>query len=476
MSKLIRRTIGIKKRGTALIVALQLTFITLLSLVSFIGGPQQSAKAPVGSQTSAPVAGGGLPAEASAKAGDAGTQSAPAQPSTAQAPRAIDKASLRKSAVFAKKLQEPLASQVFNLANSRIAEQAAQRSAQGPESPNEEPTLTTDQEDYPPLSYVYFHGTGFQPGETVNMIVVELDPDQQSFDPWDVVADENGEFDTSWYIFSADFLGATFQATATGESSQLTASATFTDANANGGDGTMTVSRGSVQPNSTGNSFTFSFRNQTGDFNGSSFATVVVPAGWTAPTTSAGQPGSVSATAVGSASITGSITITGTGPWTITVPFNANGGTGGPSNGFNLSYGGTGVTAPSSMGVSTFTTSTQSNNGGGANALAPIDSSASIVVSSTIQQRGIATMASVPTGTPNPNNLTLTINRPAGVVAGDVIIANIQLRGGSSPFPYPNPTPAAGWLEIARRDFQNTGVDHRCILFYKVAGSSEPSS
>ena len=83
-----------------------------------MGGPQQSAKAPVGSQTSAPVASGGLSAEASAKAGDAGTQSAQAQPSTAQAPRAIDKASLCKSAVFAKKLQEPLASQVFDLANS----------------------------------------------------------------------------------------------------------------------------------------------------------------------------------------------------------------------------------------------------------------------------------------------------------------------------------------------------------------------
>ena len=55
-------------------------------------------------------------------------------------------------------------------------------------------------------------------------------PIQQSFEPWDVVADENGEFDTSWYIFSSEFIGATFQATATGQSSQLTASATFTDA------------------------------------------------------------------------------------------------------------------------------------------------------------------------------------------------------------------------------------------------------
>jgi hypothetical protein len=62
------------------------------------------------------------------------------------------------------------------------------------------------------------------------MIVVETDPQQQSFEPWTVVTDENGEFDTSWYVFSEEFNGATFQATATGETSQLTASVTFTDA------------------------------------------------------------------------------------------------------------------------------------------------------------------------------------------------------------------------------------------------------
>src|SRR5437016_1900917 len=61
------------------------------------------------------------------------------------------------------------------------------------------------------------------------MSVVETDPKQQSFEPWEVKADENGNFQTSWYIFSEEFRGATFQATATGESSQLTASCTFTD-------------------------------------------------------------------------------------------------------------------------------------------------------------------------------------------------------------------------------------------------------
>jgi hypothetical protein len=57
MSKLIRRTVASKKRGTALIVALQLTALTLLSLVSFVGGPQQQQPpdAPAGSQSSALV-------------------------------------------------------------------------------------------------------------------------------------------------------------------------------------------------------------------------------------------------------------------------------------------------------------------------------------------------------------------------------------------------------------------------------------
>src|SRR5215472_11597788 len=213
MSRLIRRK---KEIGAALAVALQLTTLTLIGAIGhFIASPQQPAKAPAASQISA----------------------AP-RAETGQTLTATDKANLRNSAVFGKKLYEPRASQVFNLATSRAqsAEQSAQQSAQQQsmqqgESPNEGPTLTTDQEDYQPYTYVYFTGTGFQPGETVNMIVVELDPIQQSFQPWDVVADENGNFQTSWYVFSEEFLGASFQATATGDTSGLTASANFTDAN-----------------------------------------------------------------------------------------------------------------------------------------------------------------------------------------------------------------------------------------------------
>ena len=175
-----------------------------------------------------------------------------------------------------------------------------------------------------------------------------------------MVADENGEIHTSWYIFSTDFIGATLQATATGESSQLTASATFTDAS---GNGTMTVSPTSVSPGSTDNSFTFQFRalNGVGNAYGAgSFATVVVPAGWTTPTTTSGQPGFVNATGFGTGTVSGPITVTGSGPWTITVPFTASGTT----NGFNLTYGvgaGAAVTAPCATGAYTFTTSTSLN-------------------------------------------------------------------------------------------------------------------
>src|SRR6266542_4753719 len=205
MSKLIRHTAGMKKEvGAALIVALQLTTLTLIGVMApFVGGPEQSVTAPADSQITAD------------------------QAQNVQAPTGTDRSDLRASAVFANKVYGPRNSQIFNLAASRAA--SVGQSEATNEATNEA-TLTSDQEDYPPYSYVYFHGTGFQPGETVNMIVVELDPIQQSFEPWDVVADENGNFQTSWYVFSEDFIGATFQATATGQSSQLTASATFTDA------------------------------------------------------------------------------------------------------------------------------------------------------------------------------------------------------------------------------------------------------
>src|ERR1051325_6236366 len=190
MSKLIRRK---KEIGAALAVALQLTTLTLIGVIGhFVAGTQQSTNAPAASQTTA----------------------AP-QAQTDRPSPATDRSNLRASAVYANKVSGPRAAQIFNLGTSRAAaarnaQESNQRSTQdGGDLPTDGPTLTTDQEDYPPYSYVYMTGTGFQPGEIVDMIVIETDPNQASFEPWQVEADENGEIHTSWYIFSTDFIGAT---------------------------------------------------------------------------------------------------------------------------------------------------------------------------------------------------------------------------------------------------------------------------
>src|ERR1041385_3546699 len=191
MSKLIRRK---KEIGAALAVALQLIALSLIGVIgNFVAGSHESTKAPTASHVTAPAQ------QVASNTGALQNQAPTLQPLTA-----ANKANLRSSAHFARKLYEPLAAQVFSLATTRAesaeaarkaVQQPGQRSSQeGGELPNDGPTLTTDREDYQPYTYVYFTGTGFQPGETVNMIVVELDPIQQSFQPWDVVADENGNF------------------------------------------------------------------------------------------------------------------------------------------------------------------------------------------------------------------------------------------------------------------------------------------
>ena len=94
--------------------------------------------------------------------------SAVPQTAPAQATPVSDRSALRASAVYANKVYGPRASQVFNLAASRVPispeRQRTGPEHPGPESPNEA-TLTSDQEDYPPYSYVYFPAPAFSPAK-----------------------------------------------------------------------------------------------------------------------------------------------------------------------------------------------------------------------------------------------------------------------------------------------------------------------
>jgi hypothetical protein len=228
-------------------------------------------------------------------------------------------------------------------------------------------SVTTDQSDYPPGSTATINGSGFQPGETVELQVLRTDLPENSGPehvPWLVTNGASGNFTTTWYV-TLDEAGATLQLTATGLTSGLVAQMTFTDGS---GAGTMTVSPTLATAGSTGNTLTFQFRTITssGAYGSGSYATVVVPTGWTAPQKSSGSsPGFISVSAVGSGSTASVSLISGS---TITINFTCNTGTG---NGFNLTYGGggTAVTADTVAGTDTFTTATHSGSGGTPTAL-----------------------------------------------------------------------------------------------------------
>ena len=100
-------------------------------------------------------------------------------------------------------------------------------------------SVTTDQTDYTPGSTVNITGSGYWPGESVQLQVLNLtNPSENGseYEPWTVTADANGDFQAMWLVTTNE-LGATLQLTAKGLSSGLTAQTTFTD----GDYGTLTV-------------------------------------------------------------------------------------------------------------------------------------------------------------------------------------------------------------------------------------------
>src|SRR5262249_17254733 len=90
---------------------------------------------------------------------------------------------------------------------------------------------TTDLQDYSPFSFVQITGAGFQPGEIVNNQVVQIEGPAagMAYAPWSVTAEALGGFQTTWYVFTDDLIGTTLQLTATGQSSALTGTTTFSD-------------------------------------------------------------------------------------------------------------------------------------------------------------------------------------------------------------------------------------------------------
>src|SRR5438094_190619 len=89
-------------------------------------------------------------------------------------------------------------------------------------------TVATDQPDYSPGQTVVITGTGWEPGETVMLVLQEdppIDPDLELT----AVAAENGDIINTDFIVDVFDIGVSFTLTASGSSSALTAVTTFTD-------------------------------------------------------------------------------------------------------------------------------------------------------------------------------------------------------------------------------------------------------
>ncbi|HEY1213156.1 MAG TPA: MBG domain-containing protein, partial [Bryobacteraceae bacterium] len=104
-------------------------------------------------------------------------------------------------------------------------------------------TITTDKSDYPPGTTVNISGSGWQPGETVTLTLVES-PLYDTHGPYTAVADSNGNIFNNQFATDAHDANIRFYLTAKGSVSQ--AQMTFTDAiNLSTLDGTCTTSTAS---------------------------------------------------------------------------------------------------------------------------------------------------------------------------------------------------------------------------------------
>src|SRR5262245_37819044 len=95
-------------------------------------------------------------------------------------------------------------------------------------------TLWTNRSDYQFGDVAVIGGSGFQPLEAVQLQVLHAagtagsNSDAQN-QPWQVTADANGNLTATWDVTDPDAVGASYELTATGQASGVTAQAAFTD-------------------------------------------------------------------------------------------------------------------------------------------------------------------------------------------------------------------------------------------------------
>ncbi len=95
-----------------------------------------------------------------------------------------------------------------------------------------QPSVATDKPDYPPRSTAQISGSGFAPGEIIQLQVLNLTTPGDNgpeHDAWQITNGVDGNFQATWYVTDNE-ANQTLRLTATGLTSGLTAQMTFTDA------------------------------------------------------------------------------------------------------------------------------------------------------------------------------------------------------------------------------------------------------
>ncbi|HLB19950.1 MAG TPA: hypothetical protein VK613_12555, partial [Gaiellaceae bacterium] len=171
--------------------------------------------------------------------------------------------------------------------------------------------------------------------------------------------------------------------------------------NAADGSGTLTTPTTNVSASQTGNTLTFTYTAATGGINNGS-VTLVVPAGWSAPSTTGANAGY-------STSNAGTLTVSGQ---TITV----SSLTLAAGNTFTITYGstasgGAGATATSTTGAQTWQAQAKSTSGG---SLANLASSPSVTVNAADGSGTLTTGTSVVSAAQTGRTITFTYTSPTG--------------------------------------------------------------
>ena len=130
-------------------------------------------------------------------------------------------------------------------------------------------SITTDKDDYSPGDTVWFTGAGWQPGDTLDIVLAE---EPQLHDPhtWWIPVDSAGAFKDSTYVVDVGDVGIAFTLTATSRAnSEQRLSVQFTDGNIN------------VLPSPSGVQFIIQATRYTATTNCSGASTTLTPPGGT---------------------------------------------------------------------------------------------------------------------------------------------------------------------------------------------------